>query len=458
MLLDLMYLAGIALGAPYILLKMATSERFRAGLSQRLGWIPARKGQRPCFWIHTASVGEVLTTKALINSIEETFSDHDIVITTSTNTGFSVAKRIFPDKDIFHFPCDLSWIIRPNKDIFYFPLDLSWIMRKVFNNIKPTYVILIELEIWPNLLITASQQGVPVVVMNGRISERSVKAYQVLSFISREFARALTSTRNLYCARTETDAKSFQKLGIADERILVTGTMKYDNVSTRQDEAVTNHYARLFNLEKDCPVIIGGSTHEGEEAALLRIYKTLRHKISNLKLILAPRHIERTKDVVKLIKEMGLPCVQKTHLDRGRDSSSASGELQNDNKEAVILIDTVGDLAKIYPLASCVFVGKSLFANGGQNIMEPAGMGVPVVCGPYMYNFKEETQLLLDNQAVKVVNNEQELLSTIQGFLENPKAAKEMGERAKKVVIENKGATVCNITILKNLLEKERKV
>ncbi len=155
---------------------------------------------------------------------------------------------------------------------------------------------------------------------------------------------------------------------------------------------------------------------------------------------------------------MGLSCVQKTHLDKGRDSSSASGGLQNDNKEAVILIDTVGDLIKIYPLASCVFVGKSLFAKGGQNIMEPAGMGVPVVCGPYMYNFKEEMQLLLDNQAVKVVNNEQELLNAIRSFLENPKAAKEMGQSAKKAVVENKGATSRNIAILKNLLEKERKI
>ncbi|HLG30257.1 MAG TPA: glycosyltransferase, partial [Candidatus Brocadiales bacterium] len=171
--------------------------------------------------------------------------------------------------------------------------------------------------------------------------------------------------------------------------------------------------------------------------------------------ILVPRHIERTKDVVRLIKDMGLSCVQKTHLDKGRDSSATP---QNDNKDAVILIDTVGDLIKIYPLASCVFVGKSLFAKGGQNVMEPAGMGVPVVCGPYMYNFKEEMQLLLDNQAVKVVNNEQELLNTIRSFLENPKAAKEMGQRAKKAVVENKGATSRNIAILKNLLEKERKI
>ncbi|MBI2560310.1 MAG: 3-deoxy-D-manno-octulosonic acid transferase [Planctomycetes bacterium] len=451
MLLDLLYLAGITLGTPYILLKMATSERFRAGLSQRLGWVPERKGQGPCFWVHTASVGEVLTAKTLINAIEEALPGYDIVITTSTNTGFSVAKRNFADKEIF-----------------YFPLDLSWIIRKVFNNIKPACIVLIELEIWPNLLIAATQQGIPVVVMNGRISARSEKAYQVLSFLSREFARALTSKRNLYCARTKADAELFHKLGIVDERILVTGTMKYDNISTQQDEGVSNNFARLFNIKNASlkaspenllltPVIVGGSTHEGEEAALLRVYKTLRHKINNLRLILAPRHVERTKDVVKLIKAMGLPCVQKTHLDKGSIS----------NDDAVILIDTVGDLAKIYSLASCVFIGKSLFAKGGQNVMEPAGLGVPVVCGPYMYNFKEEMQLLQANQAVKVINNEQELLNTIQGFLEDPNAAKEMGQRAKKVVIESKGATERNIAILKNLLEdlrlssveaKERKV
>ncbi len=431
MLLDLMYLVCITLGTPYILFKMLTSKRFRAGLSQRLGCVPMRKGQGPCFWVHASSVGEVLTAKALVNEINGTFPGYDIVVTTFTDTGFSVAKKNFKEKEIF-----------------YFPLDLSWIVKKVFNNIKPTCIILIELEIWPNFLITATQQGIPVVVMNGRISERSVKAYKALSFVSRNFARALTSPHNLYCARTNADVESFHELGITDDRIPKTGTMKYDNISTQQDETITNRFVRLFNIENDCPVIVGGSTHEGEEAALLRVYKTLRQEISNLRLILAPRHIERTKDVAKLIKDMGLSCIQKTHLDKGGIP----------NNEAVILIDTVGDLAKIYPLASCVFVGKSLFANGGQNVMEPAGMGVPVVCGPNMHNFKEEMQLLLDSQAVKVVNDEQGLLNTIQDFLENPKAAKEMGQRAKKVIIENKGATKRNVSILKNHLEKERKV
>jgi 3-deoxy-D-manno-octulosonic-acid transferase len=427
MLLDIMYLVGITLGTPYILLKMSTSERFRAGLLQRLGRIPERKGQRPCFWVHAASVGEVHTAKALINEIEEAFPNYDIIITTNTNTGFSVAKKNFPDKGIF-----------------YLPLDLSWIVKRVFSNIRPTCIILIELEIWPNLLITATQQGVPVVVVNGRISQRSVRAYKALNFLSRAFGRALTSTLNFYCARTKADAELLHELRIADERIRVTGTMKYDNILTQQDKTVTDYFIRLFNIKDDYPIIIGGSTHEGEEAALLRVYKALRNKISNLRLILAPRHIERTKVVAKLIKDMGLSCAQKTQLDKGLTA----------NDDTVILIDTVGDLAKIYPLASCVFVGKSLFAKGGQNIMEPAGMGVPVVCGPYMYNFKEELQLLQDNKAVKVVNDEQGLLNTIQDFLENPKTAKEMGQRAKRVILENKGATKRNIAILKNILEK----
>jgi 3-deoxy-D-manno-octulosonic-acid transferase len=427
---DSVYLAAVTLGSPYLLFKILTSKRYRAGLNQRLGMSTKRLGNKPVIWVHGASVGEVITAKSIIGKIDEEFPEWETFISTTTNTGFSVAERNFPDKTVS-----------------YFPLDLSWITRKVLCVIKPSFILLVELELWPNFLVSAYKKKIPVIIVNGRISNKSLNAYRIIGQISKVFRDSLTNEMNTYCARTELDAQRFRDLGIPGKQIFVTGTMKYDNIPTTIDDNVRKRLARLFCIKDDDLVLIAGSTHDGEEEALIRVFERLRKNWSGIKLIIAPRHIERTRDVFKLIEKKGFIPVLKTEVE------NSNYNWQNTNRE-IILIDTVGDLGNIYSLSSFVFVGKSLVPAGGQNMMEPAGLGKPVIFGPHTFNFKEETELLLKNNAAKMVETEDELFEIIEFFIKNPNAAKDIGRKAQKVVDEKRGATERSMEIIRDAINK----
>lgn len=431
---DAVYITALTFGSPYLLLKFITSKRYRSGLSQRLGWIVTRKSEKPCAWIHCASVGEVLTVKALVKSIEKEFNNLDIVVSTNTNTGLSVAKRCFD-----------------GKEIFYFPLDLSWVADKVLRSIQPICVILIELEIWPNFLIAAARRHIPVVLLNARISEKSLKWYRIISKISKEFFESLTKKENLFCARTSTDATRLMNLGIPGMQIFITGNMKFDSIVTDVSEDVKNRLSDLFDINKDDTVIVCGSTHEGEEAVILKTFRQIREKMEYVRLVLAPRHIERTNDLIKLIESMGLKWIKKTSLDRG-DKIGAQ------KYDTVILVDTVGELLTTYSIADCVFVGKSLVPQGGQNMMEPAGLAKPIIVGPYTFNFHEEVQVLREADALEIVRDESALLNRMMYLLEHPDEAREMGKRAQSVVMKQRGATDRNLKVLRKILLKERTV
>ncbi len=425
---DSVYLTASLLGSPYLLFKMLTSERYRSGLSQRFGITSDRFSNKPGIWVHGASVGEVITAKSIVERINEEFPEWETFISATTNTGFSVAEKIFS-----------------GKNIFFLPVDLSWITKKVILKKRPNFILLVELEIWPNFLISAYKNKIPVIIVNGRISNRSLKAYRAISCVSKDFRKSLVNEMNTYCARTELDAQRFRGLGIPDKQIFVTGTMKYDNIPRHIDENVSKELAVLFNINNDDLVLIGGSTHEGEEEIIIRVFEKLNAIYPNLKLILAPRHIERAKDVSRLIEKMGFAPVLKTSVERPHY------KWQHTERE-VLLIDTVGDLEKIYSVSDYVFVGKSLVPSGGQNMMEPAGLGKPVIFGPHTFNFKEEVGLLLKNSAAKVVETEDEFFNTIEFFIRNPDVAKEMGLKAQKVVNEKRGATNRNIEIIRNII------
>ncbi len=431
---DSIYLTASLLGSPYLLFKILTSKRYRSGLNQRFGITTKRTGSKPGIWVHGASVGEIITAKSIIERIDKEFPEWETFISATTNTGFSVAERYFSDKAVF-----------------YFPADLSWITKKVLLKKRPGFILLVELEIWPNFLISAYKKNIPVIIVNGRISNRSLMAYRAISHISKDFRNSLTSEMNTYCARTEIDAQRFRDLGIPGKQVFVTGTMKYDNIPTHIDENISREFANLFHIKDNDLVLIGGSTHAGEEEILIRVFERLNETFPDLKLIIVPRHIERTGDVSRLIEKMGFIPVLKTQLEDSKYN------WQNTKKE-IILIDTVGELGKIYSLANYVFVGKSLVPSGGQNMMEPAGLGKPVVFGPHTFNFKEEAGLLLKNDAARMVETEDELFKTIEFFIRNPDAAKEMGLKAQKVVNEKRGSTEKNIEIIGKILGKEKRI
>lgn len=288
-------------------------------------------------------------------------------------------------------------------------------------------------------------------LLNARISERSLKWYRVLRKISKEFFASLTKKENFFCARTEADASRLMNLGIPEAQIGITGNMKFDNVVTDIPKDTRKSLSSLFEIDKEEKVIVCGSTHEGEEIVLLNVFQRLREKGKNVRLIVAPRHIERVNEIVKLIESFQFRCIRKTSLDNGEKVDRPKGE-------TVILVDTVGDLQATYSIADCVFVGKSLVPHGGQNMMEPAGLAKPVIVGPHTFNFCEEVQLLKKANAIEVVRDESELLQKMMYFLGHPDVAHAIGERAQSVAMKQKGATDRNVQMLRKILSKERTV
>lgn len=429
---DAAYVAALIFGSPYFFSRFITSERYRSGLTQRLGWVDVREEEKPCIWVHCASVGEILTVKSLVKYIEKEFNSLDIVISTNTNTGASVARRYFSDKRVF-----------------YFPLDLSCVVERVLHAIRPSCIILIELEIWPNFLMAAAKKHIPVISMNTRISEKSLKWYRILGKISKGFFKSLSKVDNVFCARTKNDADRLMSLGLPEAQIFLTGNMKFDNIVTDIPEGTKKGLLDLLKIDKDDKVIVCGSTHDGEEATILNVLKQLKTKFHKVRLVLVPRHIERTNEVAKTIESMGFRALRKTLLDKG----IAIGEHKY---ETVVLVDTIGELLTLYGIADCVFVGKSLIPQGGQNMMEPAGLGKPVIVGPHTFNFHEEVRLLRTAHAIRIVQNELSLLNEMTYLLEHPDEAKEMGKRAQSVVLKQQGATERNVKVLRKILSKER--
>ena len=436
--IDSFYLSAATLGAPYIVAKLFVSERFRSGLMQKLGWLPERRGSAPCFWVHAASVGEMLASRPLVKALEETFPDWEIILSTNTNTGLSVARKDFGDK--------LS---------FYFPFDLSWLDRKALTLLRPACILLIELEIWPNFLVAAHERRIPVIVVNGRISARSVRAFKTIMRLSGAFREALNARENFYCARSQADASRFLELGIAEERVLVTGNVKYDSLPIEVPLERKERLRQIFKLRPEDLVLVGGSTHPGEEEILLRVFKTLKTELPALRLILVPRHVERAPEIEEKVLALGLPCVRRSRL-AVSEANLLEGQVIPPEREGIIVVDTVGELQHIYSLAHCVFVGKSLKGIGGQNVMEPAGLARPILFGPHMENFSEEANLLLESGGARKVGDEGELLEAVRDVLTHSQPAEAMGQRAREVVLKNRGATLRSLEVLERLLKGDK--
>jgi 3-deoxy-D-manno-octulosonic-acid transferase len=312
---------------------------------------------------------------------------------------------------------------------------------------------LIELEIWPNFLVAAHERGIPVAIVNGRISERSVRVLKTVMHISSSFKKAIKGA--FYCARSKADACRFLELGIDEERVLVTGNIKYDSLPVEECPEERERLSRLFNIGPDDLVLVGGSTHPGEEEILLRVFKTLKPELQNLRLILVPRHIERVPEVEETVVASGLPYLKRSKLSFGETDESNKKVIPSES-ESIIIVDTVGELEHIYSLAHCVFVGKSLKGVGGQNVMEPAGLGRPIIFGPHTENFLEESNLLLESGGARKVNNEGELLEAVRDSLTCRQLAEAMGQRAREAVLKHRGATQRSINVLKRLIKGEK--
>lgn len=420
-LLDLAYLLAAVIASPYVLFRMASSARWRAGFAQRMGFVPRREGTRRCVWIHAVSVGEVGAVKPMIDLIRKQHPDWDLRISTTTNTGQKIARDRYGDA------------------AFYFPLDSTPALLNCFGRVRPDLIVLIELEVWPNFLRLARRRGIPVVIVNGRMREERVPSYRRLRFL---FAPALAQdSRNVFCVQNDTYRDRFTRAGFPAGKIRVTGTMKYDAVRTDAAPEKTAALRKAMGLNPDERVWVAGCTWPGEEAICLRAHRKLLEIDPALRLAIAPRHVERADDVRRDIEQAGFAC---------RRRSAENGPT---GPQSVCLLDSVGELSYLYETAEFAFVGKSLTAQGGHNMLEPAALGVAPVFGPRTDNFPDEAQLLVDAQAALLVRDEAELTDALRNLLQQPQLRQEMGARGRSALAAHRGASQRHVDVLREVLD-----
>jgi 3-deoxy-D-manno-octulosonic-acid transferase len=426
---NLALLVVLVAGAPWWLFRMATTQKYREGLLERLGMVPSRLGkqmaglgsERPLIWVHAVSVGEVLAVSRLVKTLDAALPEYFIAVSTTTRTGQALARERFGANRVF-----------------YCPLDLPWAVRAWLNAIRPRLFILAETEFWPNLLSGCFRRNIPVAVVNARISDRSWPRYRRLRWLWRPFLSRLSRV----LAQSQTDAERLKAIGCLPERVTVAGNLKFD-VRTAEEADATR---LLKALTPGLRLIVAGSTLDGEEAALLQAWPRLLQADSQLAIVLAPRHPERFAAVAALLERSGFTWVKRSDW-----RSAPVDSLKPLIPGQIVLLDTIGELASIYSLASVAFVGGSLVPAGGHNPLEPAQFGVPIVMGPHFANFRAITEELLAHQALRIAAKE-DLSATLIGLLQEPQAAKAMGARARQVFEHQAGATGRCMVALRSLL------
>jgi 3-deoxy-D-manno-octulosonic-acid transferase len=420
-------LTVLVIGAPWWLWRMATTHKYGEGLLERLGRVPKRlgslfapAGERPLIWLHAVSVGEVLAVTRLVGTLEKAMPGYQLLISTTTRTGQALARERLG-----------------SNRVFYCPLDLPWAGSAYLRRLRPSLLILAETEFWPNLLSGCFRRGIPVVVVNARISNRSWPRYQRLQSLW----RPLLSLLSRVLAQSATDAERLLALGCLPDRVSVAGNLKFDVRAAQEADATRELKTRAGGLR----FVVAGSTLEGEEAALLEAWPKLVAVDSQLAMVLAPRHPERFASVAALLEKSGAPWVRRSDWSSGKNAPLGPGE--------IVLLDTIGELASIYSLASVAFVGGSLVPAGGHNPLEPAQFGVPIVMGPHYANFAAITDDLRIHNALRIATKE-ELAATLIVLLRDRPEAAAMGARAKEVFNQQAGATDRCVAAISQLLSK----
>ena len=411
----------LALGLPYWLLMMATNDKYREGLSERLGLVPGRLREgdsRKTIWVHAVSVGEVLAASRLVNELSACAPQYRVLLSTTTQTGQRLARER-----------------TGSNHTFYFPLDFPWIVRRYLRALDPVLMVLVETEFWPNLLTACRRATIPVAVVNGRISDRSLPRYLRL----RGVWKGILSGISIVLAQSEEDVKRLKAIGAPAGRVSFAGNLKFD-VRSAEPAAITTRLRE--KLAPGTRVLVCGSTLEGEEEILLDAFQQLLKTIPDCVMILAPRHPERFGRVAQLLKNRHQQTVRRSNWMK-RPARIKPG--------TVVLLDSIGELASVYALASVAFVGGSLVPAGGHNPLEPAQFAVPVVMGEHYANFRAIIDTLLQAEALKLATRET-LVPMLENLLTDPEAANTLGVRALEVFHHESGATGRAITALLGLL------
>jgi 3-deoxy-D-manno-octulosonic-acid transferase len=432
-LLDVAYLLAVVAISPMAIYRVLRHGRYRAGWGNRFGHISRRHPDKKCIWIHAVSVGEVNATTTIIKELEKKFSDYEIVISTTTDTGFARANALFGNR--------LS--------VFYFPMDFSRTMRRAFENIRPALCLLIELEVWPNLVRIAKQSGISVIVVNGRLSERSFRRYNLIKAVTRKVFGNLT----LALAQSEEYAERFRQLGMPVEKVIVTGSVKYDTAQVADRVEGSDELAAQLGLKNE-RLWVAGATGDGEEQIILDVYRRLieQKQFADLRLAIVPRKPERFDEVAQLIRERGFDLIRYSEIKNG-GSKSAIGNRQS-KINLVILGDTMGDLRKFYSLATVVFVGRTLVPMGGSDMMEAAALGKCTIFGPHAFNFKQAVDDLLKGNGAVLVKDQSELFDAIAKCLTDADYAKRIAHNGQQIIKNNQGATLRTIAQIAKLITK----
>jgi 3-deoxy-D-manno-octulosonic-acid transferase len=417
--------------SPYLLYQAVRYRKYVRSLPQRLGILPLsfNLDGDDSIWIHAVSVGEVLTARALLQELRERYPRLRIFLSTTTITGHQVARN------------NLQYI----DEVFYFPFDFTFIVRRTLRLVRPRLFVMMETELWPNLLRACRAQGVKTLLVNGRISSRSYPRYK----LARPFFRHVLAHVDRFCMQSEESARRIIDMGADPARVSVTGSLKFDSLERPEAAAAPdrgrNRVLRYFRISADRPVLIAASTLKGEEEPIFEAFQRLRATRPNALLIMAPRKPERFDDVERLARKTGLNVGRRTEL-----------RVDAEPRHDIVILDTIGELAQLFQVATVVFVGGSLVDAGGHNILEPAVFGKPIIFGPYMQNFAEIARAFIDNGASIEVRSARELEDALLELMGDPVRRASLGAAARALVEANRGARTRSLAAIAELLQPDQ--
>jgi len=415
----------VVLALPVFVFRMFHESGFKERLRQSFGFLPkealAPVAQKDCIWLHAASVGEIVAASPIVKEFRRELPEYPILVSVVTASGYTMAKRIIKDAD----------------SIIYFPLDLPLLSASVVKKIMPRVFLPVETELWPNFLKAARQYNIPVMMVNGRISDKSVKRYRYLRGVLTDMIGTVVK----FCMQSNIDAQYIIKLGADPQRVIVTGNTKFDQTYTDVSQADRQQLFHEMGLHQDQPILLAGSTHKGEEEVLFEAFKIIRVQFPATRMVLAPRDIMRTDEIIQIAASNGLIAKRRTLLQH-----------QIGDTHEVVVLDTIGELGKVYSIGDIIFVGGSLVPRGGHNILEPAAHGKPIIIGPHMYNFKDTYALFSARNACITVNDSKELAQKTLDILNNHSLRQAMADETLAIIRENRGAAHASALHLKDLL------
>lgn len=423
---DIAYGLGVAVSAPYWVAKPSARRKVLSAFSQRMGDVARRDTSQPAIMIHAVSLGEVNATRALVDALNRQRPDLHVIVSTTTQTGYDRGKQLYGSA--------------PNVTLIRYPLDFTAAITRVLDTLRPNLVVLMELEVWPNFTQQCTVRKIPIILANGRLTTSSFKRYKLV----KPLAAAMFGRLARVCAQDQTYAERFESLGVPRNKILVTGTMKYDNAQVSDRVEGDAELGAALGLEKGrVPIWVCGSTGPGEEEIVLGVYRSLLASFKRLRLAIVPRKPERFDEVADLIRQFRFDVLRRSRNDPWPVDPPVP---------PVILGDTMGELRKFYSLADVVFVGRSLVDLGprqhGSDMIEPAALAKPVIIGPYTGNFDQAVRALKAADAVMEVSDAETLSEAVRVLISTPAEALAMARRAQQVVGAQQGATARHVEVI----------